>query len=346
VAFCIHCGAQNADDAAFCLSCGQKLFRGPSARSVPKPRKKRAYRIAGAVLLALAVVAITVYFISSSSTHPAPAPATVSAKPIDEAVLTIVGMDRRGSPVVQGSGFILTPDGLGATNYHVLKAARSALAECCKGRVFEIRAVEGADLVRDLVVFQLYDQGATVKPHDLPHVTIGSSKDVVVGEKVIAVGSPQGLENTVSDGIVSAIREDESIRLLQITAPISHGSSGGPVFGPDGQVIGVATGQFEKGQNLNFAVAAEYLRPLLDEHYEVSLTDFQSIVGRPQTEAQQNQSTAANAQQQAVEQTEARRLDYQSKYRTCLADHSIDQDYSTCSEILKESGYTVDELFQ
>jgi S1-C subfamily serine protease len=275
----------------------------PSNQPARKTRKVSTYKTVLALLLVLVIGSIAIYSLKQSNTS-STAPVT-APKPnaIDEGVLTILSMDRKGSPVAQGSGFILTADGLAASNYHVLKGAAAAVAECCNGRRFEIGAIEGADLVRDLVVFQLYEQNFTVKPHNLPYKTIGSSKDVAVGDKVIAIGSPQGLENTVSDGIVSAIRQDESVRYLQITAPISPGSSGGPVLGPNGQVIGVATLQLEGGQNLNFAVGVEYLSPLLDEHYEVSLSEFQSIVRKPQHErnaVSNEESTEAQAAQAPI----------------------------------------------
>jgi S1-C subfamily serine protease len=202
------------------------------------------------------------------------------------AVLTIIASNRAGTAVSQGSGFIISSDGLAGSNYHVIKGSTEAIAECCSGRVFEIHSVEGADLEKDLVVFQLYERGSADKPQNLPYVTLGSSKDVSVGDKVIAVGSPQGLENTISDGILSAVREYKSIRYLQITAPISPGSSGGPVLNENGKMVGIATFQFEKGQNLNFAVDAEHIRPLLDQHFGVSLAEFQSVVRssqRPQS---------------------------------------------------------------
>ena len=279
------------------------MFRGSGTAPNQRVRKNRGLRILVVALLVLVLAAVICYSLRTGSVPsptPAATPGAAKPGPIDEAVLTIVGVDRKGSPIVQGSGFILTADGLGGTNYHVLKGATAAVAQCCNGRVFEIRAVEGADFVRDLVVFQMYERGATTKPNNLPHVTIGSSKYAAVGERVIAIGSPQGLENTVSDGIIGAIREDESIRYLQITAPISHGSSGGPVLAPDGKMIGVATAQLEEGQNLNFAVAAEYLQPLLEEHYEVSLSDFRSLLGS----LQRGQQAVPNAESAAAPQAE------------------------------------------
>lgn len=212
-----------------------------------------------------------------------------------DSVLMLVALDRKGAAISQGSGFILTPDGLAGTNYHVIQGASSVVASFPDGRTFDLGMIEGADLDKDLVVFQLYSKGTQAKPTDLPHVTLGSSKDAAVGEKVIAIGNPQGLENTVSDGILSAIRDVDSVRYLQITAPISPGSSGGPVLDSTGQMIGVATFQFNKGQNLNFAVAAEHIKPLLDQHFQLSLAEFQSTVGRAQR-GQRNTATSEAAE--------------------------------------------------
>jgi S1-C subfamily serine protease len=285
VAFCINCGGQNGEDADFCRSCGQRLYRDSKRSALGRTNQERRKRLLIALLTSLVAAAgiIALWVLNRRNPNPRPASAELArpkTAPIDEAVLTILGTNGSGSSEVQGSGFILTTDGLAGTNYHVLKGTTQAVAECCNGRVFEIRSIEGADLVRDLVVFQLYERGDADKPQNLPHITLGSSNDVAVGDKIIAIGSPQGLQNTVSDGIVSAIREDESIRYLQITAPISPGSSGGPVLDSDRHMVGVATSQLEGGQNLNFAVAAEYVRPLLTQHYDVSLSEFQSILSR------------------------------------------------------------------
>jgi Flp pilus assembly protein TadD len=91
-----------------------------------------------------------------------------------------------------------------------------------------------------------------------PALLLARLKDVAVGSPVLAVGHPQGLEFTVSDGIVSAVREIENgLTLIQITAPISPGNSGGPILDRNGRVLGMATAFFTEGQNLNFAVSAE-----------------------------------------------------------------------------------------
>jgi Trypsin-like peptidase domain len=96
---------------------------------------------------------------------------------------------------------------------------------------------------------------------DVPHLELGSSADVVEGQKVLVIGNPEGLQGTVSDGIVSAFRENRTY--IQITAPVSPGSSGSPVLDESGQVIGMATLVYREGQNLNFAISAERIQAFL-----------------------------------------------------------------------------------
>jgi hypothetical protein len=121
---------------------------------------------------------------------------------------------------------------------------------------FDIEGITAIDTERDLVVLKISRAHA-------PTLSLGSSDDVQVGETVYAVGNPQGLEGTFSQGIVSSIREVGTDKLLQITAPISPGSSGGPVLNGKGEVIGVSVATFRGGQNLNFAIPSSYLKILL-----------------------------------------------------------------------------------
>jgi hypothetical protein len=93
-------------------------------------------------------------------------------------------------------------------------------------------------------------------------VTIATLDKLGVGDKVVAIGNPRGLEGSVSEGIVSAIRGSEDLKILQITAPISPGSSGGPLFSADGKVVGVTTATLRDSQSLNFAVPASLLSTL------------------------------------------------------------------------------------
>ncbi|HKV42658.1 MAG TPA: serine protease [Blastocatellia bacterium] len=132
----------------------------------------------------------------------------------------------------------------------------------------------GLDPARDLALVKL--KGAKGQP--LPFASAGS---LAVGDEVYAVGNPKGLEGTFSQGIVSSIRHDKQIDLIQITAPISHGSSGGPVLDDHGRVIGVAVGSLVEGQALNFCIPSSYLEPMIAKQKSLislstALQDFQA----------------------------------------------------------------------
>jgi tetratricopeptide (TPR) repeat protein len=117
-------------------------------------------------------------------------------------------------------------------------------------------------------------------------LTLSRTK-IVPGETIFAIGNPEGLEKTISTGIVGALREYDGRKLIQITAPISHGSSGGPVLNAVGEVVGVTVAMLEGGQNLNFAVPTEILRELMEG--KVSAPDLQSILHRvDQLQAQED----------------------------------------------------------
>ena len=168
----------------------------------------------------------------------------------------LVMEDANGQPLSLGSGFFVR-DGEIASNLHVVEGAGSGYAKLVGRKAkYEIEGVTAVDPARDLVVLRVSGESASV-------LTLGNSDTVQVGEPVYAVGNPQGLEGTFSQGIVSSIREVGTDELLQITAPISPGSSGGPVLNGNGRVIGVSVATFEGGQNLNFAIPSNYLETLL-----------------------------------------------------------------------------------
>ena len=296
MSFCINCGAENQETSRFCVACGQVLYQEPKKTSGAK-RRNWALSIIVFAFVALGLIAIVVLSSTTGNKNQHPESLSLATAKADfrlnsDAVLMIVGADQRDAAVSQGSGFIISADGLAVTNYHVLEGVADAAAECCNGRKLAVHSIEGADLGKDLVVVQLYDQ-ADNKPNDLPHLNISPSANLAIGEKVIVIGSPQGLENTVSDGILSAIRDYESVSYLQITAPISPGSSGGPVLDEKGEVIGVATFQLKKGQNLNFAVNSKYIDSLRREAFGLSLPQFQSAVAELERQERAKQHSQA-----------------------------------------------------
>jgi hypothetical protein len=164
--------------------------------------------------------------------------------------------DANGQPLSLGSGFFVR-DGEIASNLHVIEGAARGYAKLVGQKMkYDIQGITAVDPERDLVVLKISASGT-------PALPLGSSDAVQVGESAYAVGNPQGLEGTFSQGIVSSIREVGTDRLLQITAPISPGSSGGPVLNSRCEVIGVSVATFRGGQNLNFAIPSDYLKTLL-----------------------------------------------------------------------------------
>jgi len=167
---------------------------------------------------------------------------------IRQALVMITTKDHDGSPVAQGSGFFISPK-LVVTNLHVLKRAFSgSLKSAADGVTYKIGEVRAFSLKEDICV--LYVPNANGEP--LPSATDKPE----VGQDILVAGNPEGLEGTFSKGIVSAIRPEAG--LIQIDAPISPGSSGGPVVNKHGAVVGVAVSSLVEGQNLNFAVPIRY----------------------------------------------------------------------------------------
>jgi hypothetical protein len=198
---------------------------------------------------------------SESASKPADKSSTAvkqASQILDENHSSIAVIVAGGNTSVRlGTGFFVRPTGLLVTNFHVVEGTDLVGAKLPgSDEVFWARKATGFDLDSDLVVLEV--ETTARKP-----VTMGDSDQVQVGGQVVVIGNPQGLEQTVSNGLLSGIREVEGRRLFQISAPISEGSSGSPVFNARGEVIGVVVSTLESGQNLNFAVPINYAKPLL-----------------------------------------------------------------------------------
>jgi Trypsin-like peptidase domain len=200
-------------------------------------------------------------------------------------IVSIVMSDKDGHPLAQGSGFLVTKNGRVVTNYHVIKNGASAVIKLPDGAFFAIDGVLAFDKGHDVAV---------IKAHggNFQTVALGDSDRLQVGEEVVAIGSPLSLESTVSNGIVSGIRSDDGRRLLQITAPISHGSSGGPLFNLAGEVVGITTAALVGGENLNFAVPIDDVKKLLALPAAQALVAFPN---EPEAPAAVGQEAAAPA---------------------------------------------------
>jgi serine protease Do len=172
--------------------------------------------------------------------------------------------------VAVATGFVVDADGRIATNLHVIQGTADIRVTLLDGSSFPVTRIAAVDPERDLAIVAI-EAGAP-----LPVLTLGDSEVISAGDHVVAIGNPLGvLDYTVSDGLISSVRQvSPELTVLQISAPISEGSSGGPLFNRFGEVIGVATLIARDGQNLNFGIPSNYLRPLLDRDEKLSPAAF------------------------------------------------------------------------
>lgn len=179
-------------------------------------------------------------------------------KRVKPSIVGIVTYGANGTPLTTGSGFFLRP-GQVITNLHVIRGARRCEVKTLdgKGRIYQVSGLLAVDEEGDLALLSVEVPAGRGRSSEL--ATLLPEE----GEKIFVIGNPLKLEGSVSDGIVSAVRELPNIgKIIQITAPISHGNSGSPVFNLKGQVVGVVTIKVTNGQNINLAIGAARVRQL------------------------------------------------------------------------------------
>lgn len=175
---------------------------------------------------------------------------------IKPSAVAIETFDARGEKLTRGSGFFIDFDRV-VTNRHVIDGAHRAEVHLSTGTTFPVRNVLAVDAEGDIALLKIEAPKALVRPLSLDRTSPQE------GESIVVIGNPFGLEGSVTNGIVSAVRDIPGFgRIIQITAPISPGSSGSPVVNMHGQVIGVATLQVTGGQSVNFAIPSERIAQL------------------------------------------------------------------------------------
>jgi len=181
--------------------------------------------------------------------------AKISFESLFPSVVTLITFSSDGEEIAQGSGFILKDKRI-ATNRHVLEGAKIVEVKNSKGELLASFAhAEAISMTADVAILPAIEKAKT-------GLSL-SAQAPKIGDKIFAIGSPLGLPNTLSDGIVSAMRTDMGTPMIQITAPISPGSSGGPVLSEKGEVLGITTATIRAGQNLNFAVPTSVVQALM-----------------------------------------------------------------------------------
>jgi S1-C subfamily serine protease len=226
------------------------------------------------------------------------------AKAAEGAIVSIVMSDKAGQPVAQGSGFLVSKDGLIVTNYHVIAEGSSAIVKLPDGAFYAVDGLLASDKTRDIAVIKAHGQNFRV-------LALGNSDRVQVGEDVVAIGNPLSLESTVSNGIVSGIRavKEEGGDFLQITAPISPGSSGGPLFDMTGAVIGITTMYLKGGENLNFAIPINDAKPLIESD-SAKLHDFPNELDPTKVQKRNRSEDSSSSKPVQVAETPVTARDY------------------------------------
>jgi hypothetical protein len=206
----------------------------------------------------------------------APAPAVAAPRP-----LTPADIAARALPAVVtirtarslGTGFVVRADGWIATNLHVVVGGGPRVVVTLRdGRELPLVELLAASPDHDLALVRVDARG-------LPALALGNSDAMRPGDPVVAIGNPMGLEDTVSNGLVSARRKVEGgLEVLQVSAPIAPGSSGGPLFNDRGEVIGVATAVLTSGQNLAFGVPTSYLAPMIRQPAPMPFSEFAALL--------------------------------------------------------------------
>lgn len=173
-----------------------------------------------------------------------------------------------------GTGFILAADGLIATNLHVIEGESSIRVRLYKDPMeYPATVIVGVDKGHDLALLRITPK----KP--LPVLRLGDSSGVSAGDRIYAIGNPLGVfDYSITDGLISQVRPlSRELTILQISAAISQGSSGGPLFNQFGEVIGVTTAIITQGQAINLAVPANYLRPMIKQQVRIPLDEFARV---------------------------------------------------------------------
>ena len=284
--YCPYCGAGLDVDMRFCPKCGKPFEEGKAnphiagkhvketavdsepAYSIPlndTPQKKRH---GGIIVLVIAVIlaglAAGLYFGGVFKPKEEPiVPFSDNTAAIAEASNSVVMLscyDKEGENYATASGFVIFDDSVIVTNYHVIEQeAYRVVAQTEKGDSFDCPTVLAWDADKDIAILK------AERHTGLSLLLPGSTENLQKGEKVVAIGSPLGLINSVSTGVFSGFVTDDAGTTLQFTAAISHGSSGGALFNDAGEVIGVTFATLQDGQNINLAVPIEDVATLYEK---------------------------------------------------------------------------------
>lgn len=276
MAFCPKCGNKvNAGDQ-FCVKCGNSLESSTEQSSAKKrvdvdstaKYTKAPVSITMSILVFFAMIAAVVFFNVSREPEFSDNPAAIEQS--SKSVVLLECYDKKGELYCTGSAFAAFEDGVFVTNYHVVEQeVYRIIAKTEEGTMFEIDFVLAYEPRYDIAIIK-----TKANPNISP-LPIGTSADLEKGEKIVAIGSPLGLLNTVSTGVFSGYNDTGVMNEIQFSASISHGSSGGALFNNAGEVIGITTASYTEGQNLNVAIPIQYAIDIKDANStEMTVSQF------------------------------------------------------------------------
>ena len=191
------------------------------------------------------------------------------AESIAPSLVKITQLGREGTDGI-GSGFIVSADGLIATNLHVIGEARRLQIEMHDGKTHAVTSIHASDAQRDLALLK-------IDAKDLKPLPLGDSAKVRQGENVVAMGAPEGLGFSIVQGVLSATRDIDGNDMLQVAIPIEKGNSGGPLLDMQGKVLGILTLKHIKTDNLGFAMPVNALKELVAKPNPVPMERWLTI---------------------------------------------------------------------
>lgn len=189
---------------------------------------------------------------------------------VSESVVVVTFQGRDGRRQGLGTGFVISEDGLIATNMHVIGEARPISVEFKDGRKFDVTEIHATEKSMDLAVIR-------IPVTELKPLELGDSETLKAGQSVVAIGNPQGLRHSVVSGVASSIREVDGRPMIQVAMPIERGNSGGPLLDRQGRVHGVITLKSQVTENLGFAVVVNALKPLLEKPNPIPMSRWTTI---------------------------------------------------------------------
>ena len=178
-----------------------------------------------------------------------------------KSVVQLYVYDKNDNLISRGSGFVAFDSQTIITNYHVIEHGYKIEFAGNEDTTIQVSTVYNIDEKNDIAILQFEDTTESFIP-----LSFGNTMDLKKGENVVAIGNPLGLKNTVSKGSISNFIEHDGVEMIQFTAAISNGSSGGALFNDGGKIIGITTASYIDGQNLNLAIPSSYITTLYNKH--------------------------------------------------------------------------------